>query len=105
MSTIHLVGRVETMIVDEQDRFVRPAIGLPPSGKWTMRGAVEVRFGRIIRCYTMADVREGRVPWFWKNGKQRCFVADTDHGTSRVQMSPGLRDVRVVPAPKAGTRA
>lgn len=69
----------------------------PPSGSWVMTGAVEYGRGyiggRVVRHYTLDDIRGGRVPWFWKNGKQRCYPTDIDHGTHRVWMSPPLISV------------
>ncbi len=61
----------------------------PPSGQWLLLGAVEQNnFGRITKHYTVADIRAGRVPWKFKNGKQRCFIKDLDHGTMRVWACP-----------------
>ena len=108
MVQIVIVTKNETLHVDAKDRLWRPGFqsrarrpgpDSKPSDDWRMLGAVE--FGRgftggtIVRRYSMADVRAGRVPWFFKNGKQRCFVLDEDHGTRRVQMSPGLLRVLV----------
>ncbi len=68
-----------------------------PSGKWQLTGAVELgrgfTSGRGIKAYTLDDILNNRVPWFYKNGKQRCFVQDFDHGAHRVWMSPPLRSV------------
>lgn len=65
-----------------------------PSGYWTLTGAVEYGRGycggRVVRRYTLDDIKANRVPWFWRNGKQRCFPTDIDHGTHRVWMSPPL---------------
>lgn len=69
-----------------------------PSGHWVLTGAIEYGrgylSGRVVRRYSLEDVLEGRVPWFWKNGKQRCFPTDIDHGTHRVWMSPPLVSVQ-----------
>lgn len=70
---------------------------LTPSGDWRVEGALE--FGRgytgghVVRRYTLADILANRVPWFYKNGVQRCYVKDYDHGHYRVWMSPTLKDV------------
>lgn len=70
-----------------------------PSGQWYLTGAVEYgrgyTAGQVVARYTLSDVLAGRVPWFYKNGKQRCYPTDTDHGTSRVWMSPTLTSVRL----------
>ncbi len=68
-----------------------------PSGHWRLTGAVELgrgfTGGRVLKAYTFDDILNNRVPWFYKNGKQRCFVQDFDHGAHRVWMSPALRAV------------
>ena len=92
--TIVLVYSAETRQVNELNQISRP--GVVASGTWLFEGAVEYKFGRICRRYSADDARAGRVPWFYKNGKQRCFVADRDHGSFRVQMGPRLLDVKVV---------
>ena len=65
-----------------------------PSGHWVLTGAVEYGrgylSGRVVRRYSLDDIRENRVPWFWRNGKQSCFPTDIDHGTHRTWMSPPL---------------
>lgn len=69
----------------------------PPSGDWLLTGAVEYgrgyTGGQVVRRYTLSDVLAGRVPWFYKNGKQRCFPTDLDHGTHRTWASPPLVSV------------
>ncbi len=85
----------DTTYVDPDGKLYR--IHWPPSGHWVLTGAVEYGRGRcsggIVRRYSLDDIRAGRVPWFWKNGKQRCYPTDIDHGTSRVWMSPPLVSV------------
>jgi hypothetical protein len=44
----------------------------------------------------LEDIFENRVPWFYKNGKQRCYVLDYDHGYNRVWGSPRLLSVSVI---------
>lgn len=87
----------ETYSVDDQDRIYRTKAGgfdydMTPSDQWKLVGAVEYRmvFGKhvIVRQYTVADIRAGKVTWQYKNGQQRCFVVDYDHGGKRVWMSP-----------------
>lgn len=59
-----------------------------PSSNWRIIGAVEYRvvFGRevIHKRYSFEDIKNKRVPWRWKNGKQRCFLMDYDHGARRI---------------------
>lgn len=64
----------------------RPQIGLLPSGDWRITCAVEYNnFGRVVRRYSLADILEkgNALPWKFKNGKQRLFIRDMDHGTLR----------------------
>lgn len=62
-----------------------------PSEKWRIVGAHEYNnFGRCVRFYTLAEILEnpGVIPWQYKNGKQRTYLADIDHGTRRGWGSP-----------------
>lgn len=58
------------------------------SDNWRLVGAVEYKtvFGNtvVVRHYTFKDIVEKKVPWKYKNGKQRCFIQDYDHGSFRV---------------------
>jgi len=85
MNTIEQNGRYLDLHPDGQ-------IGYPgclPSGDWKCTGAVGLNnFGRIVKRYTLKDIQNGRVPWKWKNGKQRCHLTDLDHGTPRMWGSP-----------------
>jgi hypothetical protein len=63
--------------------------GVAPSEQWRMRGLVrfnnngtQAEFLPFPRCFELhhSALR-------YKNGKPRWFVADYDHGTSRVQMA------------------
>ena len=55
-----------------------------PSGKWLLRGAVERNnFGNVTRMYSLSDVLAGDISWYHKNGKQKVFLLDLDHGTKR----------------------
>ena len=74
----------------------RPEIGMAPSGTWKITGAVEYNnLGGVVRTYTLGEILHGRVDsaggWKFKNGKQRTFVRDFDHGTMREWRSPGHR--------------
>lgn len=92
---IHITTSQETYYVDDCNRISRPSTGLGPSGDWLLLGAAEYRFGRVVRRYSVDEIRAGRVPWFYKNGAQRCFVRDRDHGTMREWQSPRLLQVTV----------
>ncbi len=64
-----------------------------PDNSWRLIGASEYRMvhGRFrpTVSFSVKNIRDGIVPWKWKNGKQRCFIRDNDHGTIRTWMSPG----------------
>ena len=94
MKVITIITRGDTFKVNEKNQitYSRSPVG---SDKWLLRGAVDYRFGRVWNIYTLEDIRARKVPWKYKNGKQRCHVIDYDHGTYRVWMSPGLIDVTV----------
>ena len=62
-----------------------------PSGQWKVRGAVERNnFGAAVRRYSLAEVLDKgmALPWRNKNGTQRTFLQDWDHGTAREWRSP-----------------
>ena len=79
-----LVTSQEVFFVDDWDCIFRPTIGLKPSAHWRLTGAIEYRFGRIIKKYTAQDIRNKKVPWRYGNGKPRCYITDVDHGTKRI---------------------
>jgi hypothetical protein len=69
----------------------RPKIDMLPSGEWKITGAVTLsKLGRITRRYSLAEILAdpSAVPWLHKNGKQKTFVEDLDHGTKRLWVSP-----------------
>lgn len=69
----------------------RPAINMPPSGQWKIIGAVTLNnLGGVVRRYSLADIlaNPSAIPWQFKNGKQKTFVEDLDHGTRRRWASP-----------------
>jgi len=97
---IQFVTYDETYIINDLNQFSRPKltaqysnVGLP-SNDWAMTGAIEYKFGNVFKEYSMEDVWDKKVPWFYKNGKQRCFVVQYDHGFKTVMISPKLVDVR-----------
>jgi hypothetical protein len=87
----------ETYSVDDLNRIYRTQAGgfdytMLPSDDWKLIGAIEyhVAWGvyRILRHFTVEQIRAGEVPWLYQNRKQRCYLIDKDHGTTRVWMSP-----------------
>ncbi len=100
MSVIHFVYADETFVVNDKDQFSRPKLIREyniayASDDWKLLGAVEFKFGNIIRHYTVDDIRNNKVPWHYKNGKQRCFFRQYDHGSQTINMSPKLIRVSV----------
>lgn len=90
MTTTTIRYGSETMRLQEDGCITRPAIGMnEPSGEWRVIGAVERNnFGHVVRRFTLADVLAGGIPWQFKNGQQRTFIQDMDHGTRREWRSP-----------------
>ncbi len=61
------------------------------SGNWRLLGAVtRNNFGRVVRTWTFDEIWDNPrgIPWKFKNGKQRTFIQDWDHGTIREWGSP-----------------
>lgn len=83
------VQRDEEYTVNEHGHIGRPAIKMPPSGQWVVRGAVRFNnFGRQVEFVPFPECFMRGLQWRHKNGKGRFFIADVDHGTNRVQMTP-----------------
>lgn len=82
----------EYMRMDEVGLVSRPAIGMKkPSGDWRVTGAVvRNNFGYVVCRLTLHDLKTrcDEIKWQHKNGKQRVFITDLDHGTHREWQSP-----------------
>ena len=81
----------EYMEMDADGMISRPAIGMGASGQWRVTGAVERNnFGHVVCRLSLADVKSAcnSLNWQYKNGKQRIFITDMDHGTPREWRSP-----------------
>lgn len=64
--------------------ITRPGIFNTPSTQWRIVGAVRRNnFGHIVERFTLGDILRGGIQWKYKNGAQRVFVQDFDHGTYR----------------------
>lgn len=77
----------------------RPQIHMGPSGQWRVTGAVtRNNFGYITRRWTLDEIiaNPGAIPWRFKNGAQRTFIQDFDHGTMREWRSPCHRVLAAV---------
>jgi hypothetical protein len=94
---LYIYRQAEVLSVDDQDRIFRTKAGgfdvdMTPSNNWKMLGAVEFQVvfdnWTPIRRYTMAEVREGKVPWKRMDGTQQVYILDVDHGRSHVWTSP-----------------
>lgn len=82
----------EYMTLHENGHIERKNI--PPSGQWRVIGAYEYNnFGHQTRRYSLAEILNSpeSIPWQHKNGKQRVFIRDMDHGTVREWSSPNHR--------------
>jgi hypothetical protein len=82
--TLHDNGQIE--------RHDVPPPCSQPSGQWTVTGAVTLNnFGHTTRRWTLAEILAdpAAIPWKHKNGSQRTHLTDLDHGTPRMQCSPG----------------
>lgn len=89
-----IVHGVEYMTLHEDGCISRPGIKMEPSGAWKVIGAVEYNnFGNAVRRFTLAQILESpeSIPWKCKNGAQRVFIQDLDHGTRREWRGPGHR--------------
>lgn len=81
----------EYMAVDAGGLVSRPEIGMPASCQWKVTGAVRFNnFGHVVERATLSQILSGKLKgqWQYRNGKQQWHVADLDHGTHRVVMSP-----------------
>ncbi len=61
------------------------------SDQWKVMGAVERNnFGHVIKAYSLEEVLTlgSAIPWRFKNGKQRTFIMDLDHGQIREWRNP-----------------
>lgn len=66
------------------------------NGQWRIMGLRQRgpfnRPGPLIPLVDAARIRE----FSYANGTPRYYIEDLDHGTIRLQVSPGLRDLRAV---------
>lgn len=89
----------EFMLLHDDGTISRPAIGMhKASGQWRIRGAVQLNnFGHIVQRFTLADIQSGTpIEWKHKNGKQKTFVCDFDHGTNRMWTCSHSIDTRQI---------
>jgi hypothetical protein len=55
-----------------------------PSKEWIWKGAwIKNNFGHNMFFFTPEGLLDDDIDWQYKNGKQRLFVVDIDHGTTR----------------------
>jgi hypothetical protein len=81
--TIRHVGEYWTL--NDKGQIGRPN-RVMPSDSWHVTGAcVYNNFGHVIEFYSLAQILAdpNAIPWKHKNGKQKTFVRDFDHGTMR----------------------
>lgn len=92
---IHFIFSHETYTVNDLNQFSRA--NWKPSNNWALSGAIEFKFGLVWKMYSVDDIVNKKVPWFYKSGEQRCFVVQYDHGSKSVMISPKLVDVSIYP--------
>lgn len=72
----------------ENGMIERPNL-VSPSNSWKVTGAVRFNnFGYIVESFSLDDILNGGIIWKYKNGKQRVYVCDLDHGSHRIWISP-----------------
>jgi len=62
-----------------------------PSDRWVVLGAYRYnKLGYAVEFYSFATILAApdKIPWKWKNGKQRTFIVDWDHGARREWRTP-----------------
>ena len=60
-----------------------------PSRDWSLSHAVRFNnFGKVVEIFSLEQVLTSDIKWHYKNGKQRVYIVDCDHGTYRTWMSP-----------------
>ena len=71
----------------------------PGSDSWRVAGAVRLNnFGHVVERFTLAEVMAGGIQWQHKNGAQRVYLLDTDHGAWRMWESPSHRVINYLAA-------
>ena len=59
------------------------------SKQWELMGAVRFNnFGYVVETMPVTMLKEHIKDWQYKNGKQKWFIRDYDHGTHRIWMNP-----------------
>jgi len=69
----------------------RPGLVAPDPITWRIIGATTYNnFGNQVAFHTFYNIfrAPNEIPWYFKNGKQRTFIRDLDHGTIREWRSP-----------------
>lgn len=84
--TIAQYGR-SIYVVDDSGYI--SAIGQEPSGAWQIIGAERYNnFGKPVEYLDFHNLHRINGQWRYKNGAQKWFLVDLDHGTKRVWRSP-----------------
>lgn len=85
----------EYMEMNEKGQIIRKdqrgKITVGPSDSWRVTGAVAYsNFGHVTRTWTLKEIWDDpeSIPWKYKNGRQRTFIRDLDHGTQREWRCP-----------------
>ena len=78
----------------EDGAIERPGLVKPNASTWRVLKAVEYNnFGNVVRVYPLSQILAdpASIPWQFKNGSQRTYIRDFDHGTTREWRSPRHR--------------
>lgn len=84
----------EVWLLHDDGAIERPRLVAPNASTWRVVGAAtRDNFGNVVQWWSLEQIltNPGGIPWKFKNGKQRTFVQDMDHGTRREWRSPGHR--------------
>ena len=90
MKTLTIRHGSEYWLLHSDGAIERPGLVRPNAATWRIVGAVAYNnFGSVVRRYTLNDILSGvYIEWQFKNGHQRPFVRDFDHGTMREWRHP-----------------
>jgi len=71
-------------VYEHEGRYFIASPGESPSLQWEWIGLFRFNnFGHIVERIPVHRVLTEKLQWTYKNGKQRLFIVDIDHGTLR----------------------
>ena len=84
----------ETWYLHHDGGIERPNRVAPNAATWRVAGAETLNnFGHCVRRWSLSEILAdpAGIPWHHKNGSQRTFVFDVDHGSNRMWGNPRHR--------------